>query len=575
MSPEIVSQAAAKSVSEATEKTAVVSEGKISTRKLAEIEGIGIGPLEINVLVENIPLAEEHARFFSAPEFRELELTDIPDVEGIRIQIGEQNFDISLAEGTILDLVGVRELINYAMDPAIEQFTKVRLEEIRANRQPDLNGLSKFEFPSPSVICCPMPQWRNLLGSLEKAAFDLLPEDMNLTAKRVDYLVDDQYVPGRIADLPILGGISNLLFKNSLGETIESSDWLRATGDTVVIVSIAVTPFLPAAGGAAIAAWAGVNAGFGAISSGLTEYSISGNQGDALEAAGKGALLGAVGGAAGGAAVAKLMPAISKPILAHTAAGATTGTAFSTTEAIIEVIDDGVNLDEAAKKIVSAALEGAAVGGGTGALGLGASKLAGKLTPSPGLSAAVNEGVEKGSLARSLERARLGPYCQGKTPGFYSRLESHVQDLGDIPGVKENLSIMAGKNLNAAKGRFTELGAAAAFKKAGHEVVAIGKIVDVPGLGKTDIDLLTGSGKWIEKKHVQSISCDQNFRTKIDKMADAVRSGMEVDVGNGEMVKIREAVFVNSKKISPNAMKYAEEKGVKVFQDTPYTRVPI
>ena len=169
----------------------------------------------------------------------------------------------------------------------------------------------------------------------------------------------------------------------------------------------------------------------------------------------------------------------------------------------------------------------------------------------------------------------MGPYCQGKTPGFFNRLESHVTDLGDIPGVKENLSIMAGKNLNAAKGRFTELGAAAAFKKAGHEVVAIGKIVDVPGVGKTDIDVFTSTGKWIEKKHVRQISCDSSFRTKIDKMAEALDRGMDVNLGEAGSIKISDAVFVNSGKISPEAIRYAEGKGVKIYEKTPYTRVPL
>jgi hypothetical protein len=431
------------------------------------------------------------------------------------------------------------------------------------------------KWPSPLVICSPISHFSDLLGKLENAALDQCPEGWCLTAKRIDYLVGDQYAPGNICNLPIVGGASNIAFKKNLDEIIDRKDWARAIGDVMVVVPIVIAPLIPMTGGAAIAGWVAANAAFGAMTSGITEYAASGDQGNAMQQAGKGALIGAVTGLAGGFAVAKVLPGISNQLVAHTAAGSLTGTAVSTTEATMRVIERGEDLGSAAKEITAAALEGAVVGGGAGTLSFGLTKIVRRLSASSAVQTTVNDGLKPDSIKELLAKTRLGPYCMSKTDGFFIRLEGHVNQLGDTSGVRQNLSIMAGKNLNAAKGRFTELGAAAAFKKAGHDICAIGKVVNVPGLGKTDIDLLTRSGKWIEKKHVQKIANTIEFRTKIDKMAEALRSGMEVKLADGSIVKINDALFVNSKKISSEALRYAEGKGVKIYQNTPYTQVPL
>jgi hypothetical protein len=308
---------------------------------------------------------------------------------------------------------------------------------------------------------------------------------------------------------------------------------------------------------------------------GLTELAKGGDITEVSGQAGKGMLIGGLTALVGGVACAKLIPAIASPLLSHVAVGGLTGTAATTTEATLHVIEKGANLGEAAKEIGLAALEGLTVGGGLGGLGLGVSKVVGKLIASPKLTTAMSEGLEKGSLKQCLERTRTGPYCMGKTEGFFKRLEGHVDSLGDIPGVRKNLSIMAGNSENAAKGAFTELGAAAAFKKAGHDIAAVGKIVNVPGVGNTDIDVLTRSGKWIEKKHVKQISCDDRFRTKIDKMSEALKSEMGILLDDGSFVKVTDTIFVNSGKISAQAIKYAESKGITIYQKTPYTRVPL
>lgn len=623
----MIIETAIKAVAEtATAKSEIAALDKAGVEKLAPVEVVGVGPLKISAIVENIPLVEEHARFFSAPEFKEMTITDLPDVQGIRIEFNGEFIDIPLAEGTVLDAVGVRDLIAYAMDPAIEQFIQLRLEELARKsgevvdpvtgdvgssegliyqpRYPDLyhtivNGFRESlgyppieappelpdgaitiissdvpVFPSPLIIASPLSQFGDLLQKLESAVADRLPEGTCLTAKRIDYLVGDQYVAGHLAELPILGGVSDIVFKGKLGEAVTKEDWIEVAGDVMVIAPIAVAPLLPLTGVAAIAGWVATSATFQGLAFGLTEMAKGGQIGEVSEQAGKGALIGAITGVVGGVAVAKVMPAIASPLLSHVAAGSLTGTAATITEATIHVIEKGANLEDAAKEIGLAALEGATIGGGVGGLSLGVSKIVGKLVASPNLTTAMSESLEKGSLKQCLERTRTGPYCMGKTEGFFRRLEGHVDSLGDISGVRKNLSIMAGNSENAAKGAFTELGAAAAFKKAGHDIAAVGKIVNVPGVGNTDIDVLTRAGKWIEKKHVKQISCDEGFRTKIDKMSEALKSGMEVSLDDGNLVKITDSIFVNSGKISAQAIRYAESKGVTIYQTTPYTQVP-
>jgi hypothetical protein len=512
------------------------------------------------------------------------------------------------------------------MDPAIEQFIRLRLEELPHRHVEHFNHESGYSarpidliyrphypdlyytiingfreplgyppieappelpdgainlistdvpiFPSPLIIASPLSQFGKLLQSLEKVVADKLPEGTCLTAKRIDYLVGDQYIAGKLTDLPILGGTADIFFKSKLGETVTKEDWLEVAGDVMIIAPIAIAPFLPITGVAALGGLVATSATFQGLALGLTELAKGGDIGEVSGQAGKGMLTGGLTAMVGGVAFAKLMPAIGSPLLSHVAAGSLTGTAATTTEATLHVIEKGANLNEAAKEIGMAALEGFAVGGGVGGLGLGVSKVVGKLVASPNLTTAMSESLEKVSLKQCLERTRNGPYCMGKTEGFFRRLEGHVHSLGDIPGVRKNLSIMAGNNGNAAKGAFTELGAAAAFKKAGHDIAAVGKIVNVPGVGNTDIDVLTRAGKWIEKKHVRQISCDEGFRTKIDKMSEALKSEMGVLLDDGSLVKVADTIFVNSGKISAQAIKYAESKGVTIYQKTPYTQVP-
>jgi translation elongation factor P/translation initiation factor 5A len=57
-------------------------------------------------------------------------------------------------------------------------------------------------------------------------------------------------------------------------------------------------------------------------------------------------------------------------------------------------------------------------------------------------------------------------------------------------------------------------------------------------------------------------------------MSEALKSGMEVSLDDGNLVKITDSIFVNSGKISAQAIRYAESKGVTIYQTTPYTQVP-
>lgn len=571
----MISEIATKKVLGNLEKTGNPSVETSTIEKLAPVPVFTAGGLKISALVENIPLSEEHARFISAPEFKELKIEDSPDCHGVRIEINGKQFDISIPEGSFIDQIGVRNLIAYAMQPAIEQFIQIRREALATNSSPKLELLNDRRFPSGLVLCCPMSVFHKLLSKLEDVVFDQLPEGTNLTAKRVDYLIGDQYVPGKLTDLPLVGGVSDVMFKHNLGEDVKREDWVRVADDVMVVVPLAIAPLLPLTGGLAIAAWTGASAAFGAISHGLTKAAEGGESGHILESAGKGALIGAVTGLAGGAAVAKVMPFISNRLLAHAAVDGLTSTAATTTEATLHIIEKGENIEAAAKRIGTAAIEGFTGGGFEAAARFGAEKIVGKLANIRIAKSLVNEGIERGGMKELLKKARSGDYCEKMTDSRFRGIEKMANSLADVPGVEKNLKIMAGKNYQAGRGAYTELGAAKAFKEAGHNVVSIGKVVTIPNLGKTDIDILTKSGKWIEKKHVQKISLNDEFRTKIDKMAEAVKTKLEVGIGDDTLIQIKDAIFVNSKKISPRAIEYAEGKGVKIFQKTPFTRLPV
>jgi hypothetical protein len=103
---------------------------KTSSEKLATIPFASMGHMTISAMVENIPLAEEHARFFSDPVFKTLRVSKLPDLRVVRIEWEGHRYDLNVGDGSLLDEFGVRDQLAYAMDPAVEQFVQLRLNDL-------------------------------------------------------------------------------------------------------------------------------------------------------------------------------------------------------------------------------------------------------------------------------------------------------------------------------------------------------------------------------------------------------------------------------------------------------------
>lgn len=340
---------------------------------------------EVNALVENIPLGERTVGFFSAPEFHELSVMRHSNIEGVQIRLAGKEFNFSLQEGDYLDSIGINNLIIYAMSPAVEQFRQVRLEELKHSETSALHRLEKIKpsLPTPLAVAIHPSQAGEFLGEVEKlsTSLDELEKPLWFSAKRIDYLVGDQYVEGKVCNLPIVGGASNLYFKSRLGVEMEGGDWAKLGGDVVMVISLAALPFAPGAGLLARAGWIAANAGFGAMTQGTISYLNNPDLESAWRSAGRGALLGAVGGVVGVASSSNFIPVISNRLVAASVSSAAAGSAFSATDAVIRVVGKGEDLATAAQEVVCASLSGAAGGAVLGSTFYGASRVVSKLAP--------------------------------------------------------------------------------------------------------------------------------------------------------------------------------------------------
>ena len=357
---------------------------KGDVQKLASIPVVDSSFLQVNAIVENIPLGERTASFFSASEFSQLEFANLPGVEGIQIRLGGRELVIPLDDGGVLNALGVKNIVQYALSPALDQFVRVRLSELSGTDSliaPRLNH-GKITLPTPFAFAVRASDAGEFLAKLEQETNHL--ESLQLPrwfeARRIDYLIGNQYVEGQVCKLPIVGGISNWAFKSHLDLAMAGEDWSKLGQDVVMVVSIAAIPAAPVSGWLAMSGWVAANSAFGGVTQGAISYLADHNQSNALSCAGKGALLGAVGGLAGVAAAVKVAPAIATPLLRATVSGATVGSATSATNATIRVIEKGENLSLAAKEIAMEALVSGIIGGGVGAGSYGVSQIVSNLS---------------------------------------------------------------------------------------------------------------------------------------------------------------------------------------------------
>jgi hypothetical protein len=337
---------------------------------VASIRVVEVGMLRINVLVDNIPVGVTESGLFRAPEFRSMELIERPDIQGIEIHFGDNRFEISLGEDGFLNKIGAVNLVQYGLEPAVDTFLQLRLEQLKDGKTMDvvkkIEG-EKIVFPTETAVSIRMKDANELMQELEKVSEQLnLDKRGILIARRVDYLVGDLYIPGRICDLPIVGGISNIIFKKKLEQTVTGGDWAKLVSDGILVVSVAVVP-LAIAGKVGMLGWSAINGGFFALNNGVTAYLKTESVETAVSEAGKGALIGTVTGLAGGLAAAKIAPMIPIPWVSSAASGAAVGSVSNVAVTTLRVIENGESIAEAAKQVGVAAATGAAGGAALGA----------------------------------------------------------------------------------------------------------------------------------------------------------------------------------------------------------------
>ena len=382
----IVAESPVEQLKKMTEKVSdsfALSESEIE--KMVPIPIANGSFFQINGLVENVAIAERHASFFSSTAYEEIQLHDLPDFQGLQIRLGDKELNISLKEADVLAQVGIKNLITYALSPALEEFTKIRLSELRPS---DVSVVERLEsadskLASQNAFAVRATDANKFFQSLEKVSDTIKAKSSEvLCAKRIDYLVGSQYIPGKICNVPIVGGVSNWVFKEKLAFDMETKDWAKLGEDVFMVVSIVAIPLAPVSGGLAMVGWVAANATFGAVSQGVISHLNGNDDSQVFQDAGKGALLGAVGGGAGVAAAKFVIPAISNKLLATAASGATIGSSTNASAATIRVIESGEDFASAAKEIGTSALLGGITGGALGAGAYGVTKVVTKLQSS-------------------------------------------------------------------------------------------------------------------------------------------------------------------------------------------------
>lgn len=176
-------------------------------------------------------------------------------------------------------------------------------------------------------------------------------------------------------------------------------------------------------------------------------------------------------------------------------------------------------------------------------------------------------------LEEHFEREKYDAKLYKNHPSRLNIIKQADKLFKGVDGYTETKNLTLSSNDNKSRGHFGEIIRGIRAERAGYKVEAFGKYVNNR---QTDIDLLLkdkDSKKliWLENKEVYSgITNDSDFKTKIDKMANALRYGV-ID-GNQNFIKPNKAVFINSGPISENAKLYARERDVEIYDNVKSNR---
>lgn len=431
--------------------------------------------------------------------------------------------------GDFLEDTGIGPAFELGLQKTIQTLDSLEINKVIPSELPPFFAESAGSVSSwmgetwntPYSIAVPLEKVADLEQQLLKWADE---KGVLLTAKRVDYVVGSDYFKGLTTKIPLVGNLTNIFYKSSVDVEITKADWIKVgTDGLVLVITFTATPLVaPAvAAGSSLGTVAAQYAIGGSAVGGLTGAIAHGGfklaEGAATEeifaSVGTGILQGAVVGAIGGAA---------SGVFAYRAAMAAQS-----------------GIQELSRETVTAADEVMALG--------------------------------EARFDDLVEQAKNGAYLSEKAAAGNESFGNYVGrvagELGEYDGTGKVLKSLAGGNYQSGRGHWCELARARHYHQAG-DLVDFAVDVNVPGLGRTDIDLLTKSGKWIENKHVAQISLSDDFITKIDKMAAGVKTGLEV-----KGVPILEGVFVNSKRISEAAMEYARSKGIQCIQNCSHSNI--
>jgi len=169
-----------------------------------------------------------------------------------------------------------------------------------------------------------------------------------------------------------------------------------------------------------------------------------------------------------------------------------------------------------------------------------------------------------------------GPYFRSKPASFpWAIVNRFLIRLSGVDGFESVLLRLASDNTNVVVGHFQEI--LRLYSVAAHRdkrPAALAKVVNVPGLGKTDIDLLTEDGLWIESKRVKgTMGLNEDFRAKLDKMGEALRMHAEIRLST-RTVRISGIHLVNLGRFSKNVRRHAESLGITVQEAAVYAFAP-
>lgn len=166
-------------------------------------------------------------------------------------------------------------------------------------------------------------------------------------------------------------------------------------------------------------------------------------------------------------------------------------------------------------------------------------------------------------------------FMQSRAGGFeYWVTKRFTRQCYTIDGFIRTLMLTGRDSSESAKGYMQELTRLYGMILHGVRPAAIGKMISIPGHGRTDIDVLTSDGLWCEsKRYPGGLSLTTKLRKKMEKMSAALKIGMIVHLPHKSIV-ISKLILVNAGPITSGVKKLADELNIEVNENSVYAHLP-